>query len=86
MATATPLCVSFDEDTELWRLIENNDCGYVSPSDDAEKLAAQILKAKNEQDMLIAKGENCRKLVTSHFSKEIATQRYIDLINKTVNK
>lgn len=86
MATATPLCVSFDEDTELWRLVENNDCGYVSPSDDAEKLASQIIKAQSEQDILSVKGENCRRLVINQFSKEIATQHYIDLINKTVNK
>ena len=86
MATATPLCVSFDEGTELWRLIENNDCGYLSRSDDAEKLAIQIIKAQSEKDTLSVKGENCRRLVTNQFSKEISTQRYIDLINKTVNK
>lgn len=77
MATGTPVLLSFDEGSELWRLIEENDCGYLAPAQDADALAAQILAAQQDAAARKRKGENARSLAETRFSKEIGTSSWL---------
>jgi glycosyltransferase involved in cell wall biosynthesis len=77
MATATPVLLSFDEGSELWRLIGENDCGYLAPAEDADALARQILAAQQDTEACRRKGENARRLVETRFSKETGTYEYV---------
>lgn len=86
MAAAMPLLLSFDENTTLWNLVKENDLGYLAPSGDAESLATQIKTAFAEKDKLKKKGETARSLAESRFSKEKATQKYIELFLSTAKK
>lgn len=79
MATGTPVILSFDEDTELWDLVKKNDCGYVSPAEDSNYLAKVILEASLESDVVLKKGNNARNTVIRLFSKELCTQKYVEL-------
>lgn len=86
MATATPVLLSFDEGSELWHLIEENDCGYTAPAGDAEGLAERIREAKNDLLGNTRKGSNARALVLSRFSKQVGTQAYTDVILEEVER
>lgn len=77
MATATPVLLSFDEGSELWRLIGENDCGYLAPAEDAAALAAQILAAQQDAAARKRKGKNARSLAETRFSKEIGTSSWL---------
>ncbi len=86
MATATPILLSFDENSELWNLIDKNNCGYLAPADNALALAEQIKLAYNEQQCLEEKGANARFTAETQFSKNVLLKKNHDLIKKTVNE
>ena len=86
MATATPILLSFDENSELWNLIDKNNCGYLAPADNAFALAEQIKTAHSEQQTLEEKGAKARLVAESQFSKNVLLKKNHDLIKKTVKE
>lgn len=86
MATATPVLLSFDENSELWNLIKENNCGYLSPADDAVTLADQIKTAYNERQNILEKGAKARFLAESQFSKNVLLKKNHDLVKNAVRK
>ena len=84
LATATPVLLSFDKNTELWDLIKDNDCGYVADADNADALAEQVLNAYNDRALLKIKGNNARDLAVNAFSKTNMTKRHIDMLKRIV--
>ena len=84
LATGTPIALSFDSGSELWNLIERNDCGYLAQADDAKGLAMRIMEAYHDRAVLKMKGENGLKLVKESYSKEHGTKAYIRVIQQAV--
>lgn len=80
MATATPVLLSFDEESELWHIVLDNDCGYAVQAENAVELAEKIREAKNEPTKLEHKGANARSLALSRFSKQVGTKAYVELL------
>ena len=86
MATGTPVVLSFDKGSELWNLIEANDCGYLADADDSHGLAKEILNAYNNRDAVRRKGDNALALVKQSFSRDHGTQEYIRAIREIITK
>lgn len=84
MATGTPVLLSFDSGTELWRLIEKNKCGICSHAGDAEELVSAIQYALRHPVDLRIMGKNARMLAENLYSKEIGTQRIVNIIKESV--
>lgn len=81
MAAARPVIVSFD-DGELHNIIEQNNCGLFIPAGDKEALRDAILRLYNDRQLCQKMGSNGRQFVLNHLTKEVGTQRYVDIVKE----
>ena len=86
MATGTPIILCFDNDSELWNLIKDNDCGYLCDADNARMLAEVIVEAKENKQILNIKSNNVLALVNKKYSRNRGTSAYISLIHELINQ
>ncbi|MCR5808701.1 MAG: glycosyltransferase family 4 protein [Clostridiales bacterium] len=84
MAAGTPVLLSFDEGSALWKLIASKACGLCVPADDADGLAEAVRFAMDHREELRSMGENARRCAETDYSKECGTSRYVELLKKTV--
>lgn len=84
MSAGTPIIASYDEDTDLERLVKNNAVGVFSVADDSQQMAERILDMYNNQDLCAEYGCNARKYILDYVSKEKSTQKYVDVIKQVV--
>ena len=84
MACNTPIIASFDTDSTLAETIKEASAGRCVDPEDADALAkaiyAEFLKWKNNKKLLV----ETRSYVFNHASKEVCTQRYVDIIHDCV--
>ena len=70
MATATPVIASFDEDSDLCRVIRQGQAGLCVPPEDVKAAADAIVRLYEDSALRCQLGENARKLACEKFSKE----------------
>lgn len=77
MACNTPIIASFDKESELAKILVNENAGIVVEPENETELAQAILKIKEQ-------GFECRsrEYVSKNASKEVCTQKYIDVIKE----
>jgi colanic acid biosynthesis glycosyl transferase WcaI len=80
MAAGKPVIASADADSELAWLVEESQCGWAIPPDDASALAQTVERAYRERDNLRAKGESGLQYVHAHHSSRAVAQKYDALI------
>ena len=85
LACKSPIIVSFDDDSELSRLITEKDCGFCAPPENAELLASAVLTAYSEREMLKQKGINGYEYVIKNASAKVCPAKYVELINSFKN-
>lgn len=84
MATGTAIIGSFDIGGELDKTLKNAGCGSCVEAGNAEKLAEAINKLANNPNQVHRFGQNARKYVEEHASKEKAVRQYIHIISETI--
>jgi len=82
MATATPVIVAFDKESELCQVLEKYQFGLYSEPENATSLSESIQYLKGHREESEKMGRNGRMLVERQFSKEICTSKYVALIKK----
>lgn len=80
MAAGTPVLASFDEGTDLQRIIENNGVGYFSKPDDDDEFCSNILELFHSPDVLERMGKEARYYIEKNVSRNKATSAYIKKI------
>ena len=83
MGCGSPLLVSFDEG-ELYNTVNDNKLGIATPAEDAKALSESILTLSKSPALADEMGSNARAYVEANASKEICTQKYIDVIKNTL--
>lgn len=81
LATATPVIASFDLDSDLCRILQENQAGLCADAEDAAGALQAILTMYNDATLRQQYGINARKLACEHFSKEIGTAAFVALLN-----
>lgn len=79
MSASRPVLANFDEN-ELKSIVEDNNCGIFTKAGDKVAFTDAILKLYNDRKLCKEMGANGRKFVMDNLTKEIGTQRYIDVI------
>lgn len=79
MSASRPVIANFDEN-ELKSIIEENNCGIFTKAGDKVAFTDAILKLYNSRDLCHLMGKNGRQFVLKNLTKEISTQKYIDVI------
>ena len=84
MATARPLLISFDEQSELSNLIKETGSGIVSDADDLDGFIANIIYMFSNKEKLKKMGNSGYEYVLKELNKEICVAKYVDVLNKTL--
>ena len=80
MATGTPMIASFDLDSDLCRIIEENQAGLCADAENVTDAVNAILTYYNNKDLCRQNGNNARNLACTRFSKEAGTAANINLL------
>lgn len=85
MSASRPVLVNFDEN-ELKSIVEQNECGIFTKAGDKEAFKEAILKLYNNRDLCKRYGQNGRKFVMDNLTREVGTQKYVEVIKSVVKK
>ena len=85
MATRTPVVASYDDNTNLKKIIEENKVGIFAKAEDVDELKNAILKFYNNKNLIEEYGSNARNFIEQNLSKAIGTQKYINSIKFVTN-
>ena len=79
MSASRPVLANFDEN-ELKDIIEQNHCGIFTKAGDKVAFTDAILKLYNDRDLCREMGRNGRQFVMENLTKEVGTQKYVDVL------
>lgn len=79
MSASRPVLANFDEN-ELKTIIEENHCGIFTKAGDKVAFTDAILRLYNDRELCREMGKNGRQFVMNNLTKEVGTQKYVDVI------
>lgn len=85
MSASRPVLANFDEN-ELKTIIEKHECGIFTKAGDKVAFMDAILKLYKERELCKKYGKNGRQFVMDNLTKEVGTQKYVDVIKSVVKK
>lgn len=83
MSASRPVLANFDEN-ELKTIIEHNKCGVFTKAGDENAFIAAILNMYKDRELCKEYGRNGRQFVMDNLTKEVGTQKYVDVIKSVV--
>lgn len=86
MSAERPVLASFDENSELQRIIENYKVGIFVKADDEEGLINSILQLYKDRNLCTELGKNGREFILKNLTKEKGTEKYIHAFENILNK
>lgn len=81
MSASRPVLANFDEN-ELKSIVENNHCGIFTKAGDKDAFKESILTLYNHRELCKKYGHNGRKFVMDNLTREVGTQKYVDVIKE----
>ena len=81
MSASRPVLANCDEN-ELKTIIENNHCGIFTKVGDKDAFKESILTLYNHRELCKEYGHNGRKFVLDNLTREVGTQKYVDVIKE----
>lgn len=81
MASGRPIIAAVDANSEVGRLLTEINCGLCTAPGDGNDLAQVILRLYQDQTQLETMGKNGRAYVVANYSRQIAAQKYRELID-----
>ena len=85
MAAQTPILTSFDLDSELCRLVQDNQCGVSVETDNADALVAELMELKMNRQKCDTYGRNGRRYIDENLTRTIGTRQYISVMEAVTN-
>lgn len=83
MSASRPVLANFDEN-ELKQIVEEHNCGIFTKAGDKEAFKQSILALYNNREMAVEMGKNGRHFVMDNLTREVGTQKYVDVIKSVV--
>ena len=85
MSASRPVLANFDEN-ELKTIIEEKNCGIFTKAGDKVAFTDAILKLYNDRELCKEMGKNGRQFVMDNLTKEVGTQKYVDVIKSVATQ
>ena len=85
MSASRPVLANFDEN-ELKTIIEDHHCGIFTKAGDKVAFTDAILKLYHDRELCKELGRNGRQFVLDNLTKEVGTQKYVDVIKSFEKK
>jgi len=86
LSACRPVLASFDEGSELHRIIENNKVGVFAPAGDKQALYKAIIDLHRQPESCRQYGQNGRSFILQNLTRKIGTSKYIEVIKSVVDK
>jgi colanic acid biosynthesis glycosyl transferase WcaI len=86
MASARPILAAVGPDSEVFRVIREGNCGFWAPPEDCQALADTIRALAAQPERLDRAGQNGRRYVEAHFTREMAVTRYSEVLREVAAK
>ena len=86
LAAGVPIVANYDEDTDLEKLIKENNIGVFSPSGDAKKMSDAILCVYNSPEKCSEYKRNARNYAVHNASRKVSVEKYVTVLEYVVNK
>lgn len=86
MSAKRAVLTSFDEDSELCSIINKSSCGVCVPPDNKESLKNAILKLYENKEITKKYGQNGRKYILDHLTREKGTSSYVKVFEDIMKK
>lgn len=83
MSAGRPVLANFDEN-EMKTILEKNECGIFTKAGDKEAFKAAIIKLYRNRELCGQYGRNGRRFVMTHLTKEVGTQKYVEVVKEVV--
>ena len=80
LSCGVPVICQVDSDSDLNRLINDNEIGYTIEPDDFQTLAKQIIELYEKESIRKVMGKNAREIAVKQFDSKISLQKYKDVI------
>lgn len=83
MSASRPVLANFDEN-EIKNILTDNNCGIFTMAGDKKAFKNAILKFYENIEEAIEMGKNGRKFIMDNLTREVGTQKYIDVLKSVV--
>ena len=83
MSASRPVLANFDEN-EIKTILEDNKCGIFTKAGDKVAFTDAIIHLYQHPELCQEYGKNGRKFVMENLTKEVGTQKYVDVIKSVV--
>ena len=83
MSASRPVLANFDEN-EIKTILSDNNCGIFTKAGDKESFKNAIIELYENRDLCKEYGRNGRKFVMQNLTREVGTQKYVDVIKSVV--
>ena len=83
MSASRPVLANFDEN-ELKDILAGNECGIFTKAGDKEAFKQSIITLYENRVLCKQYGENGRQFVMDNLTREVGTQKYVDVIKSVV--
>ena len=81
MSASRPVLANFDEN-ELKEILAGNECGIFTKAGDKEAFKQSIIKLYENRELCKKYGTNGRQFVMDNLTREVGTQKYVDVIKE----
>lgn len=85
MSASRPVLANFDEN-ELKDILAGNECGIFTKACDKEAFKQSIIKLYENRELCKKYGTNGRQFVMDNLTREVGTQKYVDVIKEVCKK
>lgn len=84
MSASRPVLANFDEN-EIKSILSDNNCGIFTKAGDKQAFKNAIIKLYENRDLCKEYGRNGRHFIMQNLTREVGTQKYVDVIKSVVN-
>lgn len=83
MSASRPVLANFDEN-ELKDILAGNECGIFTKAGDKEAFKQSVITLYENRELCKEYGKNGRQFVMDNLTREVGTQKYVDVIKEVV--
>lgn len=81
MAAARPVIAAVEPDSEIGRMVLENEIGWVTGSGDAATLAKSVVAAADEPEAAVRRGSRARHVAETKYSREVVGRELAQLLS-----
>lgn len=85
MSASRPVLANFDEN-EIKSILSDNNCGIFTKAGDKEAFKNAIIKLYENRELCKEYGRNGRQFIMQNLTREVGTQKYVDVIKSVVKR